>query len=193
MSGNEMDNAAQSLPVTLDVSREAAIAAGAKLNAFISAAIQKGTERTDPSGPFDPDAHVLVQAAQLAVEAIERFPNWLNHEPLVTARAHAWVLVHDLPEALAPPASDWVGIGSAPRDGTRVLLWAPHWNAPQTGWTFGTDAWQDARKDTHVTPPTHWMPLPTPPGEDGREGGSGSSCTNSGGTDSPKSDSAEGH
>lgn len=57
----------------------------------------------------------------------------------------------------------WRPIESAPRDGTTVLLWAPHWNRPLTGWTFGEDAWQDCRKDAHATPPTHFMPLPSPP------------------------------
>ncbi len=57
----------------------------------------------------------------------------------------------------------WKDISSAPRDGTWVLLWAPHWPAPHTGWTFGTDPWQDCPKDSYAKPPSHWQPLPSPP------------------------------
>lgn len=56
----------------------------------------------------------------------------------------------------------WRPIETAPKDGTRVLLWAPHWATALTGWTYGQDAWQDARHDAHVKPPSHWMPLPSP-------------------------------
>lgn len=60
---------------------------------------------------------------------------------------------------------DWQPIESAPRDGTTVLLFAPGWDAPKTGWTYGKDEWQDcpysvARADYA---PTHWQPLPPPP------------------------------
>lgn len=58
---------------------------------------------------------------------------------------------------------EWLPIESAPRDGTTVLLWAPHWKTPETGWTYGRDDWQDCRKDTPTRPPTHWQPLPPPP------------------------------
>lgn len=67
------------------------------------------------------------------------------------------------PPWIVLPDNDWRPIESAPKDGTTVLLWAPHWSAAQTGWTFGADAWQDCPKDSHLRPPTHWMPLPEPP------------------------------
>lgn len=57
----------------------------------------------------------------------------------------------------------WRPIETAPKDGTDVLLWAPHWKAAATGWTFGGDPWQGCRKDTVTKPPTHWQPLPSPP------------------------------
>lgn len=60
-------------------------------------------------------------------------------------------------------AGQWRPIESAPRDGTVVLLWAQHWRAASTGWTFGEDAWQDCPKDAYVRPPTLWQPLPEPP------------------------------
>jgi hypothetical protein len=54
---------------------------------------------------------------------------------------------------------------NAPRDGTRVLLWAPGWKEPATGWNYSKrDPWQDcpysATRDDYA--PTHWKPA-TPP------------------------------
>lgn len=68
---------------------------------------------------------------------------------------------------MLPPwvSSWWRPIESAPRDGTTVLLFAPGWDTPKTGWTYADDPWQDcpfsSNRDDYV--PTHWMPLPAPP------------------------------
>lgn len=66
--------------------------------------------------------------------------------------------------------SDWQDIATAPRDGTRVLLWFneldPHtiqseWR-DEVGWV---DVWNNDRIElTHsFIWPTHWMSLPEPP------------------------------
>lgn len=55
---------------------------------------------------FDPDAHELVQTAQALIMAIEKHEGWGDSMWLVTARAHASVLVQDLPDALSPPAAE---------------------------------------------------------------------------------------
>jgi len=62
---------------------------------------------------------------------------------------------------------EWQSIETAPKDGTTVLLYAPGWESPRTGWTYGKDDWQEcpfhhdpARTDYR---PTHWQPLPAPP------------------------------
>jgi len=62
-------------------------------------------------------------------------------------------------------ASQWQNISTAPRDGTVILLWAPAWRWPSTGWTFADDPWQECpygggKKEWQ---PTHWMHLPQPP------------------------------
>lgn len=65
--------------------------------------------------------------------------------------------------------SGWKPIESAPKDGTQILLYAPAWRAPNTGWTFGSDDWQACPYHHAGDPrwkPTHWMPLPDPPTED---------------------------
>ena len=76
--------------------------------------------------------------------------------------------------ALAAPARSeaWRPIATAPKDGTRVLLWCGeeievgYWSL--TGWA-GTPsergAWiiYEARIDTIELHPTYWQPLPLPP------------------------------
>lgn len=63
--------------------------------------------------------------------------------------------------------TDWRPIETAPRDGTVLLVW----RESERGYDharMGTDwfeggVWQRSRR---LMPPTHWMPLPSPP-EDG--------------------------
>ena len=62
----------------------------------------------------------------------------------------------------------WEKIETAPKDGTRVLVWNKLWEAPATA-QFYTDfvCW----KYFYAAPkllyqPTHWMPLPKPPKEE---------------------------
>jgi hypothetical protein len=71
--------------------------------------------------------------------------------------------------------SDWQPIETAPKDGTRVDLWAKTWIAsqdrfeyqrfPNCWWIKGGDFggrsyWVDLDKHWY---PTHWMLLPAPP------------------------------
>jgi hypothetical protein len=59
---------------------------------------------------------------------------------------------------------EWRPIESAPRDGTRVIMWGAGWDGPQT------HTWQTAERAEQELahwhdPPTHWMPLPAHPSE----------------------------
>lgn len=59
----------------------------------------------------------------------------------------------------------WQPIKTAPRDGTDVLLWWPHWyGIPMPGW-FDHSYWSTHGEldDPNGPGPTHWMPLPAPP------------------------------
>jgi hypothetical protein len=77
---------------------------------------------------------------------------------------------------------EWQPIATAPRDGTKILVWIHQWAgeihgvANATGneiayWANGTsdfpgaDWWVCAGGDGYATwcRPTHWMPLPAPP------------------------------
>lgn len=68
-------------------------------------------------------------------------------------------------------AQGWRPIESAPKDGTRILLWVENWIVASWGWPVPGPAdageWQIANGATwpHEGPyaPTHWMPLPPPP------------------------------
>lgn len=58
----------------------------------------------------------------------------------------------------------WKPIESAPKDGSRVLIWHPDYCAPITAQWYGSEGW---KMDSDVSPfwqqPTHWMPLPAEP------------------------------
>lgn len=81
----------------------------------------------------------------------------------------------DIEAALSAQVQDvagWQPIETAPRDGTTVLLYAPGWDSPKTGWTYGKDDWQDcpySRSGDESYQPTNWMPLPAAPAK--QEGG----------------------
>lgn len=71
------------------------------------------------------------------------------------------------PGSLHP--AGWAAIETAPKDGTRLLLWSER-DGVEVGewstsvWTYG-GAWiiYENRSDTIDLKPTHWMPLPLPP------------------------------
>ncbi|WP_454676636.1 DUF551 domain-containing protein [Achromobacter marplatensis] len=59
----------------------------------------------------------------------------------------------------------WLDIASAPKDGSRVLLWNRHFDAPCSGQFYGFGDWRmDGNLPLFVYQPTHWMPLPAAPG-----------------------------
>lgn len=70
-----------------------------------------------------------------------------------------------LSAAPAPPATGWQTMETAPRDGTRVLLWSPKWEAAATAQFYGTHWKINGQMGPLVHPPTRWMPLPTAPGD----------------------------
>jgi hypothetical protein len=70
--------------------------------------------------------------------------------------------------------TDWQPIETAPRDGTSVLVYPPLWNGRSCSVAhYDNDEhakpfWKrddDMGRSTfsRAVPPTHWMPIPTPP------------------------------
>lgn len=64
---------------------------------------------------------------------------------------------------------DWQPIETAPKDGTSILLWGDWLKTPcvdngSEDGTFGAFTSQTGYESVH---PTHWMPLPKPPHEEG--------------------------
>lgn len=73
------------------------------------------------------------------------------------------------PAANGPGEAGWLPIESAPKDGTDVLIWCAPWSCgsearyiEDEGWWLANnhpaDYWGDQKY------PTHWQPLPAPPG-----------------------------
>lgn len=75
---------------------------------------------------------------------------WIN-------RHHAAALL----SAIDSPAPQWQPIESAPKDGTRLMLWDS-----RAGGYAVTGAWVAGSADDHETI-THWQPLPAPPEVEG--------------------------
>lgn len=81
--------------------------------------------------------------------------------------------------------SEWQPIETAPKDGARVILgnangiWMADWRPvyvsgyqPECPWSsamLNHDHMVD--KSGRYSPPTHWMPLPPPPGVNAENGG----------------------
>jgi hypothetical protein len=63
--------------------------------------------------------------------------------------------------------SGWQPIETAPRDGTRVLIVrAQEMGGGSLGMRVGIGKWKSGKWQGDCTQaPTHWMPLPEPPGE----------------------------
>jgi len=69
---------------------------------------------------------------------------------------------------------NWQPIETAPRDGTSILVCVTHntcdhtWETVQwIDWARGAYIWPIYQQRIDIPfPPTHWMPLPPPPGED---------------------------
>jgi hypothetical protein len=70
--------------------------------------------------------------------------------------------------------SEWKPIETAPKDGTPILaLYADAWGMRRysvrywsTGnWESGKEGWSDEWRQLRKDQPTHWQPLPPPPGD----------------------------
>ena len=64
-------------------------------------------------------------------------------------------------------ATQWQPIETAPRDGSKILVYRPYGSKHHM---IGTDEWSVALGDVWQhsgfhNQPTHWQPLPKPPGE----------------------------
>lgn len=75
--------------------------------------------------------------------------------------------MHFRDEEPATDQSPWQTIESAPKDGTKILLWDGHdcntasWDKHE-GWVVSCVATDFNYYET-VNNPTHWQPLPAPP------------------------------
>ena len=72
----------------------------------------------------------------------------------------------------AERADQWQPIASAPKDGTKVLLYWPHWSGVAVIGYNADRRWISMVKlsDEQDPGPTHWRPLPLPPQEEQARG-----------------------
>ena len=70
-----------------------------------------------------------------------------------------------IPRSATSPENtpQWFLIESAPRDGTRVLVWNKHFHAPITAKWYGGSFKIAFEFPDFTYEPTHWMALPLPP------------------------------
>lgn len=62
------------------------------------------------------------------------------------------------------PEMEWRPIETAPKDGSSVLGWRTDRQQMIVFWFFNGNWHCDASYHWHgMLPPTHWMPLPSPP------------------------------
>jgi len=112
----------------------------------------------------------LARACVAANEKVDAAPNaytrWdaeeerrAPHEDLGLHGAEVLALITRLRAAEARTA--WQPIETAPRDGTLVLAWHPHWGGPDAVRCSSRGQWTADWLPTCA--PTHWMPLPAAP------------------------------
>jgi len=62
----------------------------------------------------------------------------------------------------------WQPIETAPKDGTEIMCALYLWNDESKGYGYELVSWDGEEwcsEDNAIYPPTHWMPLPSPPSE----------------------------
>jgi hypothetical protein len=98
---------------------------------------------------------------------VQRVLGWADRLPSGTWDRD---LLRDVAAALRSPADGWRTIESAPKDGTRVLVYRPRVVYDGITWMPEIDkdrwsgsSWWESRR---IQQPTHWMPLPSPPAEE---------------------------
>lgn len=83
----------------------------------------------------------------------------------VALRAMYRAMLAAAPELVIGPGAEWRPIASAPRDGTRILVWMPWPDTPSeiVVWWSGQCWNMLGRSFARHFIGTHWQPLPPPP------------------------------
>ena len=145
-----------------------------------------------PATPQDPDVRGDIERQNAE---IQRLGNAVRDGSATPEMAYAWlthpyVCTSDMVKAAArimastpsPEGQTWQPIETAPKNGTRIDLWAKSWlpafdrfefrRFADCYWSKGDTmcnvkaAWAGLDREWH---PTHWMPLPSPPTPEGTQ------------------------
>lgn len=112
-------------------------------------------------------AEIAKELRRLANTQIEDDLRYINAADALMVEAAGALDAKD--ERIAELSVGWQPIETAPKDGTRVLIWQDAaylaWFELEYTWVSGGGAWisERARSDTYEYAPTLWHPLPVPP------------------------------
>ena len=93
------------------------------------------------------------------VGALEAFPEDPNPYTYRIAHAKARAAL------TAAKAGGWQGMESAPKDGTRILVWRKHATRPLIARYQKDFEWFEDEDGVHLYHLIYWQPLPNPPKE----------------------------
>ena len=127
------------------------------------------------------EAELIASDAAWAGKDAQPFSTAELYEGFIEVQALRNRAAAALASAPSAPAGEWRPIESAPKDGTRVLLWRVfdgtaigRWGnlVPDDPQEWFDDGWIDNGQPIcgEDDPATHWMPLPAPPSPDSGEG-----------------------
>lgn len=143
-----------------------------RVNGFLERLLKDYDERFDPHPwaqpepwPYSPTLH----AEAVASPSPDYAPSIASLASPDLSEPAAAAIVKDGAEGLAKlRTADWQPIESAPKDGERVLLWGLGFLVMLGQWAglgdYAGPQWWSVTGVAIVPPPTHWMPLPQPPG-----------------------------
>lgn len=113
---------------------------------------------SDPVNDWEEEFDNLLADAMLSYYNGRTLPVESNEE-----FRQAFDALHDFVRKLADKMPEWMPIETAPKDGTRVLVWNPLFYAPVSAQFYGEWWGESYELGPLLHQPTRWLPLPAAP------------------------------